>query len=403
MAAPFRIGDEVQPGERVVDVEQDPKTGGWYVLTSLGGVHAYSDAPGGGVPIFEGSYLGLPPESRRGTRSFVDLQLLPGGGYRLVSNQPGEIYQFSAGAGLGGGLVYTPPPEDETGAPPPGQPAPAPTYDSAEAAVRGILEPIGLGALVIEALGVFNRAGGGAVGSFAVEQWMPTTAEFKAQYPEFDVLKQQGRAMTPGQILQFREGVREIFNRRGIPAGFYDEAMDYAEFLIGDVSLNELADRTEMAERAVYFAPAEVKDALFDQYGVTAGDLTAFFLDPDRAEVPILRKQLQAAEIGGAARRADFGALSTTEAERLAAVGVTSQEAQAGFGQLAGSRELFGVLPGEAGTDITREEQLGATFEGSAGAQERIRRRQRRRQAAFEAGGGFAAGQGGVSGLGGEG
>ena len=56
-AAPWFLGQQVQPsGEKIVDVVQDPHTGGWYGVTNFGGVYT-----SGGAAISSvdgGSYLG---------------------------------------------------------------------------------------------------------------------------------------------------------------------------------------------------------------------------------------------------------------------------------------------------------------------------------------------------------
>lgn len=79
-------------------------------------------------------------------------------------------------------------------------------------------------------------------------------------------------------------------------------------------------------------------------------------------------------------------------AEELATAGITEQQAREGFQTIAQAQEIFNpLLVGE--TAISTEEQIAGIFGTQAAAQQRIRQRQRERQATFEAGGRFA-GQG---------
>ena len=84
--------------------------------------------------------------------------------------------------------------------------------------------------------------------------------------------------------------------------------------------------------------------------------------------------------------------------EGLVARGVSQSTAQQVFAQLAETQELFQPLQ-QGETAITQEEQIAGTFGTNAAAAQRIATRRRRRQAEFEAGGGLAETQQGVTGL----
>ena len=78
---------EVEDMAEPVDAITAGPGGGVWVLTKDGGVRAY-DAP------FYGSYPALPPEDRRGDRSFVEIRAA-GAGYTLVGSDGAE-YTFNA-------------------------------------------------------------------------------------------------------------------------------------------------------------------------------------------------------------------------------------------------------------------------------------------------------------------
>lgn len=198
----------------------------------------------------------------------------------------------------------------------------------------------------------------------------------------------------------YRDNAIQLMRAAGLPGEFYDKPDDLARFQIHDVSLVELKSRIDEASLASTQAPPETRTQLESLYGIDSGHLTAYYLDPDKA-LPVLQKQFAAATLSGTGVRSGYGALDQGQAERLATLGVTADQAASGFGQLVQSRELFGALPGEAGVGaVSRDQQLAAAFGGDVAAQERLRRTAAARKAMFGEGGGFAAGQKGLAGLG---
>ena len=224
------------------------------------------------------------------------------------------------------------------------------------------------------------------------------TPEFKARFPAIEARTKAGLPpLSPGEYVSYERQARQIMRAAGLPETFYDTADDFTNYLSGDVSISELNDRIQMGRQAVFEAPPEVRDALMRDYGATEGELTAFFLDPDRA-LPLVEKQWRAAQISGAGTRTGF-ATTRQQNDRLADLGVTAEQAQQGFGVLGDSRELFASIDRTEDV-IDADTQLGAVFEGNSAAQRRIEQRRAKRKAAFQGGGSFAASQTGVVGLG---
>jgi hypothetical protein len=183
----------------------------------------------------------------------------------------------------------------------------------------------------------------------------------------------------------------------GLPQGFYDGQDDFTKFLTNDLSLAELGDRVTLAANAAFNMPREARDAL-TQWGMGAGDLTAFWLDPDKAQ-PLLERKYNASLLAGASTRAQFGSLTEDTANQLVGWGTTEEQAEQGFGALVDSKELFQTLDRTEDV-IGQDAQLGAAFGGSSAARRRIENRRAKREATFSGGGGFASTQGGLSGLG---
>ena len=270
--------------------------------------------------------------------------------------------------------------------------------NSARALVDEFLREWGLEGLGDWAWNRYKELGGSEVAMATIRLELPDQDAFKARYPAYDELAKAGRAMSVAQIRAYEDFARQTMRAFGIPEGFYDDPSDFARLLVNDVSVNELQQRVSVAAKAAA-APNETRDALQALYGLTEGDLTAFFLDPDKA-LPLIVRRYEAGALAGSAQRAGFGALNVTEAERLAELGVSEEQAGETFGALVESQEAFGPLAGERDGDfVSRSEQLEGAFGGNAGAAQRIARSRRRRQAAFEGSAGFGLSQDGVAGL----
>jgi hypothetical protein len=269
---------------------------------------------------------------------------------------------------------------------------------SAESIVQQFLDQYGLGSLTGWAWNLYTQNGGGTTGMDAISAELPNTEQFKARFPAYATMAKEGRAMSPAQMLSYEQTAKQIFHAAGIPGGFYDTPQGMAQFMIGNVSTTELESRVQDAQKAVINSPQDVRDQLQSLYGVTAGGLTAHFLDPTVAE-PILAKQFTAAQIAAEAQRTGFGAVNREQAEQLANVGVTDATAQSGFNKLGLEKGLFeDQVAGE--TAISTSQQLAAQFEGNAPAQLAFQQRQAARVAAFQGDEGTKVGAKGVTGLG---
>ena len=274
---------------------------------------------------------------------------------------------------------------------------------NALAMLESVLADYGFSAAEVKSLAgwAWGLITGGA-GQAEILLQMRQRPEFKAKFPEIEARQKAGLApIGPGEIVEYRRRARQMFAQFGLPQGFYDQDRDFADFLTKDISLSELQERVEQGYARAVQAPAEVRAELKRFFGIGEGQLAAYYLDENRA-LPLLMRQHRMAEIGGASKRTGFGALSRSEADELAGRDITGQQAEAGFGALAESRELFNPLVGQEESEerIGRQTQLGAAFRGDANARRKIERQARRRTAAFESGGGFGASREGISGLG---
>jgi len=214
------------------------------------------------------------------------------------------------------------------------------------------------------------------------------------------------RPLPPKEYLQAEQTYIDTLRNNGMPIGFYDQQADLAKFIGGDTSPIELQGRIQRGYVAAQNAPESVRNQLKVLYGVDDSELASYFLDPTRAtdilgrkkNAVMLGQQVESARLAAeAAQQAGLG-LTVRQAEALNAQGVSPETARQGFGQIAQQRGLFEAqMAGEQA--VSQEEQISGVLGLNAEAAQRIATRRRRRQAEFEAGGGFATTQTGVSGL----
>lgn len=217
------------------------------------------------------------------------------------------------------------------------------------------------------------------------------TPEYARRFPGMAARRAAGLpAISEEQYLADETAYRQILRNAGMPTGFYDSPDDFGQFIANDVSPQELNFRVQQGYQAVAQADPSVRNSMRQFYGVTDGELAAYFLDPERAS-SLIEQQVATARIGAAAARQGFGQVADrAAAERMQRLGVTEQEASQAFGTLSQARELLTPLErGETALDVA-ETALSLTGRGGAEAAQRLATQQRRRVARFEGGGRFA-------------
>lgn len=157
---------------------------------------------------------------------------------------------------------------------------------------------------------------------------------------------------------QYQSTLREY----GLPQGFYDDHSDFNNWLANDVSPQELNDRAQTARAAYLDASPQVRDQWEKLYGLTPSDAVATFLDESKA-LDILKRKAQAATIGAEAFKAYQGNYQITadRAEELTNAGVTQQQAQAGYQDVAsrlGHDQFLGRMAGENFTQTEAENEV---------------------------------------------
>lgn len=155
------------------------------------------------------------------------------------------------------------------------------------------------------------------------------TPEYKARFSGNDLRRKAGlAALSPRDYLNVEAAYRQILFTYGMPVGFYDSPDDFANWIGGDVSPQEIQSRVILASDAADRMDQSLKDTFQQWYGVGSNALAAFFLDQERA-LPHIQRIAKAAQIGQDARNQGL-AMDRTRAETL--------------GGLAGNRDIDALM-----------------------------------------------------------
>jgi hypothetical protein len=245
----------------------------------------------------------------------------------------------------------------------------------------------------------FNRYGLGSLveplKGLVMENVSPS--EFSLRLQQTDAYKQRFAAnadriakgltaLRPAEYLAMEDQYQNLMRNYGLPSTYYSKdslgtQAGFNQLLANDVSAAELEDRIMAAQNRVQNANPEVYQALKSFYpDITNGDILAYTLDPNKA-LDMIKRKVTAAEIGGAALAQGLST-SAQAAEDLARYGITKQQAQQGYENIAGmlprSQQLADIYKQDPYTQAVAEADVFGTS-GSAAAKE-----QRRKLAALE-------------------
>lgn len=228
--------------------------------------------------------------------------------------------------------------------------------------------------------------------------WLPQQAAFKTAFPAYDQLMKEGRGITVADYRNYQLNAYSEAHAAGFPDGTITQDT-ITNWLLGGVNAQEAQQRIQDASAAVHQLDKNSQSYLaMREMGVSDGDLAAVFFD-EKTALPVLENKLKAAQIGGAATSAGIDA-GTGLANQLALNGVTQNQAQAGFAQLANSQQLLSALPGQAGSTIGQDQAAQGIFGTDASAAQQLQNTANQRKAVFSAGGGFTSNSSGVTGAG---
>ncbi len=305
---------------------------------------------------------------------------------RALSGDP-----FGDGSAVAAGQTYatpTPKPVD-----PPAPVAPKPpaqlTQDQQNilASIQAVFSGYGINSLYAK-IEQYVRDGYNAD---TISLMLRQTPEYAARFPAMATLNAKGRGISEAAYLDYERTAAQLEKQYGLPQGMLTG--NVTGMLEKDISASEMLDRVKMSVANSYNASPELKKALHDYYGIDGNGIAAYFVDPDIAE-PLLQKQAASAAIGAAALQQDLN-VNVLTAEQLQQLGVSAAQAQQGFGQVAGMKELFSG----SGDTVSQDQAVQGVLAGDQAALQDVNRAAGGRKARFEQGGDILATQAGMSGL----
>lgn len=241
-----------------------------------------------------------------------------------------------------------------------------PNVTGASAIIKAQLEAWGIGSLYNDAVKILKQG----LNADAVIAQLQDTQAYKQRFWYNDVRQKAGLpVLSPADAVQTENQMRQIV--RGLPAGFFTDK-DIQNLIAKNVSASELADRVQVGQDKWINADADTKAWMKDHYGLNDSQAIAMILDPDKA-LPLVQKQLNAAAIGGAAARNGLDE-STSRAEQLSTLGLTGDQATAGFGQVAATYKGDSAIAQRFGSTFTQQQAEDATFFKSADAMEQMQK-----------------------------
>lgn len=256
---------------------------------------------------------------------------------------------------------------------------------------------LGLGSLVTDAKDLLMNA----TSISAMPDALRNTKAYQTRFSANDARIKAGlAALSPAEYLAKEDAYQNIMRNYGLPASYYTPGLygkqeGFDKLLANDVSAVELEDRIATAQQRVLNSNPEVLKALRQFYpDLSNADILAYTLDPSNALQNIKRK-VTAAEIGGAALAQGLQANGGT-AESLAGQGITKEQAQQGYVNVAEMAPRGSQLASIYGESPYGQAQAEAEVFGTAGAADAAKQR-KKLKALEEANFGGSSGVGALS------
>lgn len=161
------------------------------------------------------------------------------------------------------------------------------------------------------------------------------TQAFQTRFPGYNQRIANGfNAISIGQYLQLEDSYRSIMANAGLPAGFYDDPADMGQWIAKNTSPAEIEGRVRMATDMAKAVDPTMRNLMAQFYGLSTGDVAAYFLDPTRA-LPTIEKQYQTAGVASWASRNGYAVTDMARYQDLLEKGVTPEAAAQGYATVA--------------------------------------------------------------------
>ena len=231
-------------------------------------------------------------------------------------------------------------------------------------AVYSTLGQYGLTSLASVIYGYVTQGFDASTINYLIQQ----TPQWKQRFAGNEVLKQKGLApLDPATYLSVEQSYAQALQQAGVPAGMYGQG-DFASWIGNSVSPSEIQQRAQVAGQWVNDTDPAFRAALLQFHGIDQGHLVGYALDTSRG-LPYLQMVSQQAQIGAAAIRQHLAA-NPDFAMQLANMGVTQQQAEQGYSEIAQTLPRLQELGQIANKPFTQQTAEQATFLGEQAAKQ---------------------------------
>lgn len=177
---------------------------------------------------------------------------------------------------------------------------------------------------------------------------------FQRRFPGYNARISNGyNAINIRQYLDLEDAYRSVMANAGLPAGFYDDPSDMGQWIAKNVSVAEVENRVRMATEAAKQVDPTMRNLMARFYGLSTGDVAAYFLDPSRA-LPTIEKQYKTAGVASWAARNGYQVTDMSRYQDLVESGVTAEQAAAGYGTVRELDQAVGRVASIYGESYTQ-------------------------------------------------
>ena len=244
----------------------------------------------------------------------------------------------------------------------------SPTFDNnAFAMLKALLDQWGLSSLYSNVQDMLTAGDSAEVIPIKLRETEAYKTRFKGN---LDRIKNGLPALSEAEFLATEASLKDVV-RRYVGSGEYDSQENLNKWIANDLSPQELNDRLGLYQENWDQQPREVKDA-WASHGLTPRDALKALMDPSVTETT-LKRQAAIYSLGAESVKAfgDARALDTERLGFLADAGVTQQDAEKGYRDIAGRQEYEGFLARTAGTELTSADQENAALLGDQRAEQK--------------------------------
>lgn len=199
---------------------------------------------------------------------------------------------------------------------------------------------------------------------------------FQRRFPGYSARLANGyNAISIRDYLALEDSYRSIMASAGLPAGFYDDASDMGQWIAKNVSPAEIEARVRLATDAAKAVDPTMRNLMAQFYGLSTGDVAAYFLDANRA-LPTIEKQYKTAEVASWAARNGYQITDMTRYQSLLEAGVSGEAAAQGYGTVRQLNDTVGQVASVYGETYSQADAENDVFFNKNEKRQRIMRQE---------------------------